>query len=90
MGALMQLPPGRHEFSSMSRQDGRLQFDPKRNNLRCYAHGQLRLEQVKVAITWEGVVSRNGWKTRVLLISTGLTRAMQGLRLIVESMTFDV
>jgi hypothetical protein len=39
-----------HEFSTMNRQDGHLQFDPKRNNLRSYACGQLRLELAKVAI----------------------------------------
>jgi hypothetical protein len=33
-----------HEFSTMHRLDGHLQFDPKRNNLRSYAHGQLRLD----------------------------------------------
>jgi hypothetical protein len=63
------------------------QFEPERNNLRSYTHGQLRLEQAKLATAW-GVVSRNGWKTQVLLISTGLARAMQGVRLIVQSMTF--
>jgi hypothetical protein len=47
------------EQASNSRQDGHLQFDPKRSNLRSYAHDQLRLEQV---------VSRNGWKTNVLSI----------------------
>jgi hypothetical protein len=49
----MQLPDEAssvHKFSTMNRQDGHLQFDPKRNNLRSYAHGQLRLEQAKVAI----------------------------------------
>jgi hypothetical protein len=76
-----------HKFLTMNRQDGHLQFEPKRNNLRSYAHGQLRLEQAKLAIAW-GVVSRNEWKTQVLLISTGLARVMQGVRLIVESMTF--
>jgi hypothetical protein len=70
----------------MNRQDGHLQIDPKRNNFRCYSHGQLRLEQAKVAIAWG--VSRNGWKRRVLLVSTGLARAMQGVWLIVESMGF--
>jgi hypothetical protein len=40
-----------HEFSTMNnRQDGHLQFDPKRSNLRSYAHDQLRLEQAKLAI----------------------------------------
>jgi hypothetical protein len=39
-----------HEFSTMNQQDGHLQFDLKRNNLRSYAHGQLRLVQAKVAI----------------------------------------
>jgi hypothetical protein len=29
-------------------------------------------------------LSRNGWKTRVLIISTGLARVMQGVRLIVD------
>jgi hypothetical protein len=69
---------GVHEFSTMNRQDGHLQFDPKRSNLRSYAHDQFA----------KGVVSRNGWKTNVLLISTGLVWAMQGVRLIVESVTF--
>jgi hypothetical protein len=41
---------GVHEFSTMNRQDGHLQFDPKRNTLRSDAHGQLRLEQAKLAI----------------------------------------
>jgi hypothetical protein len=36
------------EFSTMNRQDGHLQFEPKRNNLRSYTHGQLRLEQAKL------------------------------------------
>jgi hypothetical protein len=31
---------GVHEFSTMNRQDGHFQFDPKRSNLRSYAHGQ--------------------------------------------------
>jgi hypothetical protein len=38
------------EFSTMKRQDGHLQFDPKGNNLSSYAHGQLRVEQAKLAI----------------------------------------
>jgi hypothetical protein len=38
------------EYSTMNRQDGPLQFDPKWNNLSSYAHGQLRLEQAKLAI----------------------------------------
>jgi hypothetical protein len=50
----MQLLPdegsGVHEFSTVNRQDGHRQFDPKQNTLRCYAHGQLRLEQAKLAI----------------------------------------
>jgi hypothetical protein len=49
----MQLSPGRsgvHEFSNMNRQDGHLQFEPKRRYLRSYAHGRLRLEQAKLAI----------------------------------------
>jgi hypothetical protein len=55
MGALIcnYLPDeasGVHEFSTLNRQDGHLQIDPKRNNLRSYAHGQLRLEQAKLAI----------------------------------------
>jgi hypothetical protein len=29
-----------------------LQFDPKWNNLSSYAHGQLRLEQAKLAIAY--------------------------------------
>jgi hypothetical protein len=37
------------EFSTMNRQDGYLQFDPKWNNLSSYARGQLRLEQAKLA-----------------------------------------
>jgi hypothetical protein len=39
-----------HEFSTVNRQDGHLQFDPKLNNLRSYAYGQLCLEQAKVAL----------------------------------------
>jgi hypothetical protein len=35
---------------TMNRQDGHLQFDPKGNNLSSYAHGQLRVEQAKLAI----------------------------------------
>jgi hypothetical protein len=73
------------EFSTMN---GHLQFDPKGNNLSSYAYGQLRLEQAKLAIAW-GVVSKNGWKSNVLLISKGLARAMHGLRLIEESMAFS-
>jgi hypothetical protein len=38
----------------MIRQDGHLQFDPTWTNLRSYAHGQLRLEQGKVAINCLG------------------------------------
>jgi hypothetical protein len=76
-----------HEFSNMNRQDGHRQFDPKRSNLRSYAHDQLRLAQAKLAIAL-GVVSRNGWKTNVLLISTGLAWAMHRVRLIVEAVTF--
>jgi hypothetical protein len=38
------------EFSTMNRQEGHLQFDPKGNNLSSYVHGQLRLEQAKLAI----------------------------------------
>jgi hypothetical protein len=41
---------GVDEFWTMNRQDGHLQFDPKRSNLRSYAHGQLGLEQAKLAI----------------------------------------
>jgi hypothetical protein len=67
---------GEHEFSTMNRQDGHLQLDPKQSNLRSYAHDQLRLEQAKVAIAY--IRGRNGWKTRIMLISTGLARAMQG------------
>jgi hypothetical protein len=57
MGALIwnYLPDeasGVHEFSTMNRQDDHLQFDTKRNNLRSYARGQLRLEQAKLAITY--------------------------------------
>jgi hypothetical protein len=54
-----------------SREDEFSAFNLNPNNLRSKAHGQLRLEQAKVAIAF-GVVSRNGWKIRVLLISTGL------------------
>jgi hypothetical protein len=55
MGALIcnYLPDeasGVHESSTMNRQEGPLQFEPKRRNLRSYAHGQLRLEQAKLAI----------------------------------------
>jgi hypothetical protein len=55
MGALIcnYLPEeasGAHEFSTMNRQDAPIQFEPKRNNLRSYVHGQFRLEQAKVAI----------------------------------------
>jgi hypothetical protein len=55
MGALLcnYLPDeacGVHEFSTMNRQDGHRQFEPKRSSLRSYAHGQLRLEQAKLAI----------------------------------------
>jgi hypothetical protein len=39
-----------HKFSSMNQQDGHLEFDPKRNNLISYVHGQLQLDQAKVAI----------------------------------------
>jgi hypothetical protein len=38
------------EFTTMNQQDGHLQFDPKWNSLSSYAHGQLRLEQAKLAI----------------------------------------
>jgi hypothetical protein len=53
----MELPPERSKpwtiiFNYMK--DGHLQFDPKWNNLRSYAHGQLRLEQAKVATAWGG------------------------------------
>jgi hypothetical protein len=72
----------------MNRQDGRPQFEPKRNNLSSYAHCQLRLEQAKLAIAW-GVGSRNGWKTQVLFNFNEFGPwAMQEVRLIVESMTF--
>jgi hypothetical protein len=55
MGALIcyYLPDeasGVHKFPTMNRQDGHLQFDPKKSNLRSYAHGQLHLEQAKLAI----------------------------------------
>jgi hypothetical protein len=55
MGALIcnYLPDeanGVNEFSTMNRQDGHLQFDPKRSNIRSYAHDQLRLEQAKLVI----------------------------------------
>jgi hypothetical protein len=48
----MQLPPLDEASSEhdMNQQDGHLQFEPKRNTFRSYAHGQLRLEQPKVAI----------------------------------------
>jgi hypothetical protein len=39
-----------HDFLTLNQQDGHLQFEPKWNKLRSYAHGQLRLEQAKVAI----------------------------------------
>jgi hypothetical protein len=64
------------EFSTMNRQDGPLQFDPERNNLRSYTHGQFRLEQAIVAI---GGILQEWMETRVLLISMGLARAMQGV-----------
>jgi hypothetical protein len=38
------------ESTTMNRQDGHLQFDPKWNNLSSYAHGQLHLDQAKLAI----------------------------------------
>jgi hypothetical protein len=31
-----------HEFLTINRQDGHLQFEPERNNVRSYAYGQLR------------------------------------------------
>jgi hypothetical protein len=39
----------------MNRQDGYLQFDLKGNKLSSYAHGQLRLEQAKLAIASPGM-----------------------------------
>jgi hypothetical protein len=39
-----------HEFSTMNRQDGHLQFDSKQNNLRSYAALSVAFEQAKVAI----------------------------------------
>jgi hypothetical protein len=87
----MQLPPGRSKqgtrIVNYNLQDDHLLFEPERNNLSSYGYCQLRLEQAKVAILLR-VDSRNGWKTRVLLTSTGWARAMQGVRLIEESMTF--
>jgi hypothetical protein len=52
----MQLPPGRSKQGTrtMNRQDGHLEFDRKRNNFIYYAHGQLCLEQAKVAINCLG------------------------------------
>jgi hypothetical protein len=76
----MQLPAGRSKqwtwifnYESTRRPPS---IWPRGNNLSSYAHGQLRLEQAKLDIAY-GVVSRNGWKSNVLLISTGLARAMQ-------------
>jgi hypothetical protein len=40
-----------HEFSTMNLQDGHLQFDPKRNNLRSHGHGQLIVESMTFATT---------------------------------------
>jgi hypothetical protein len=40
---------GVHEFSTIDI-EGHLQFNPKLSNLTSYAHGQLRLEQAKLAI----------------------------------------
>jgi hypothetical protein len=52
-----------------------------------YAHRQLCLEQAKVAIAY-GVVSRNEWKTKVMLITTGLPRSIEWFRLIAASVAF--
>jgi hypothetical protein len=68
------------EFSTMIRQDGHLQFDTKWNNLRSYVHGQLCLEQAKVAIA--GGSLKEWMETKVLLICL----AMQGFRLIVNDL----
>jgi hypothetical protein len=65
-----------HDFKTMNRQDGQLQFYAKQNNLSIYAHGSCVLNK--------GVVSRNGWKTKSLVISMGV---IQGFWLI-ESMVF--
>jgi hypothetical protein len=64
----------------MNRQDSRLQFDPKRSNLRSYAHGQLRLEQAKFG---EWMVDNKSYVN-----FNGLASGDAGDRLIVESMTF--
>jgi hypothetical protein len=63
----------------MNRQDGHLQFDTKRNNLRSYAHGQLCHEQCSGGSLKEWMKNKS---------STSFARAMQGFRLTVESMTF--
>jgi hypothetical protein len=52
----------------------------KQNNLRSYTHGQLCLEQAKVAIVWRGEYKGMDGKTQVMLISTGVARAIQGVR----------
>jgi hypothetical protein len=49
-------------FSTMKRQDDHLQLDPKRSNLRSYAHGQLRLEQAKLTIAYRGSSPEMGGK----------------------------
>jgi hypothetical protein len=71
-----------HDLLTMNRQDGQLQFYIKHNILRFYAHGQLCFEQAEVAVAW-GTDSRNGWKPKSLVvISTGVASAIQGLWLI--------
>jgi hypothetical protein len=54
-----------HEFLIRNRQDSQLQFYTKQNNLRSWAHGQVCLEQAKVAIAIGPGVSRKWWKTKV-------------------------
>jgi hypothetical protein len=56
-------------------------FNMSPSGITSNVHVLLHLEQAKLAIVW-CVVSRNGWKTQVLLISTGLAWVMQGVRLI--------
>jgi hypothetical protein len=51
-----------HEFLTMNLQDGRPQFESKRNNLISHTHCQLRLEQAKLAIAWGGSILKK--KTR--------------------------
>jgi hypothetical protein len=49
-----------HKFLTMNRQDGHLQLEPKQNNLSSYAHGQLCLEQAKLAIARGGSLGMDG------------------------------